>query len=100
MEDAQEMMAGHCQGAYQIVREEQVVVGEQTQANYGESHNRRSTSGSANSTTTNLTEYHVTYQCGGAQPAVAASPAGTMEPQPGTMEPAPQQAETVVQPQY
>ncbi len=93
MEDAQQQMAAHCGGAFTIVQEEQVVVGQQTQSgsrtDYGESHNTNSTAGSAqtNSTTTtsNVTEYHITYQCGGAAPPPAAPPpaAAPTAPPPG-----------------
>ncbi len=81
MEDAHGMMASHCQGPYTVISEEQVVVGQQTQtgsdSNYD--NDETGTAGSQNSTTTtttsNVTEYHVTYQCGGngAQPAPSTS---------------------------
>ena len=81
MQKAHEAMAAHCgPGNYTVVREGEVVVGEQTNAgsntDYGESHGYGGSQGSAStnssSVTTAVTEYHIWYQCGGAAPAVAA----------------------------
>lgn len=101
MEDAQQQMAAHCGGNYAIVAEEQVVVGEQTntgeETDYGERNTRRGTRGSestrATTTTTNITEYHVTYQCGGGAPMAA-----QQGPPPG-QPPPPQQPPPAGEPQ-
>jgi len=88
MEDAQQQMAAHCGGAYTIITEENAVVGEQTSG--GETYGRSSTYGS--STTTEVREYRITYQCGSAPPAQqpapgpppgASGPPGPQAPPPG-----------------
>jgi hypothetical protein len=78
MEDAQQQMAGHCQGPYQIVREEQVAVGEQTDTNYGSNYGSGYSSGGATTTTQQITQYQITYVCGG---AAAPAPQQAMTPQ-------------------
>lgn len=108
MEDAQQLMATHCGGAYTVVAEEQVVVGQQTASGtsteYGEAHSRRSTEGSqyttSTTTTSNVTEYHITYQCGGAPapPPVVTPQAAPVQQQPAP-QPAPEAAPTA-QPAY
>jgi hypothetical protein len=77
MEDAQQQMAAHCQGPYQIVREEQVAVGEQTNTNYGSNYGNGYSSGGATSTTQAITQYQITYVCGG---AAAPAPQQAMTP--------------------
>jgi hypothetical protein len=78
MQDAQQQMNNHCHGPYQVVSEENVVVGEQTSARSNESYHRGSTYGSTHTTTTNVTEFRITYRCGsqGGPPPFAPPPPG------------------------
>lgn len=86
-EDAETRMATHCgPGNYQVVAEEQVVVGQQTTTTgsseaeaESEDEGEEATASERHSettTTTDITEYRITYQCAG---AAAPAPA----PQPG-----------------
>lgn len=79
MQDAQQQMAAHCGGAYTIVAEENVVVGQQTNTSGGTSYGQNTAYSSGSSTTQALTEHRITYQCGG-QVQVVAQPAGAPQP--------------------
>ena len=64
-DDAMARMDAHCgKAGYRIVREENVTVGETTQAQAQTQYHRSHTQGWAQSTTTPVTQYRVTYVCG------------------------------------
>lgn len=89
MQDARNQMAAHCGGAYSIVSEENAVVGEQTHSAGEENYDRYGTYGSTSTETTPVTEYRVTYQCGGGAPPPQAPPGALMsEPPPAGGAPA------------
>lgn len=75
MKKAASAMAQHCQGAYTVVEEGEVVVGTVTQANSDSNYNSNKSgtaagaSTSSSSSTTNATEYRLTYVCGTQAPA-------------------------------
>jgi hypothetical protein len=80
-QDAEKRMAAHCgPGNWQVLKEEQVVVGQRTvttgdaeeSEHYGENSTRERESYQETTRTEDVTEYRITYQCGGGgQPATA-----------------------------
>lgn len=81
MNDAHSLMAEHCKGNYTIVAEEEAVVGQQTASQDNTSVRRGWITNSGTATTTNVTEYRITYVCG--------APAGVQAAQPAPAGPAP-----------
>lgn len=93
--DAEQQMAAHCgPGNYQVIKEEQVVVGQQTttqgDVDTRETRQRRSNRQSENysetTTTQDVTEYRITYECGAGS---GAATAGGTQPAAGAAQPAP-----------
>ncbi len=86
MDDAERYMAAHCGPNYSVVQEENVVVGQQTfeERDYSESNEFDSNQGSeqATSTTTDVTEYRLSYRCAGTPPAPASNTAGSSSSEP------------------
>jgi hypothetical protein len=87
MDDARKQMAEHCQGAYTVVSEEYVPVGQQTTEEAYAGRRRYSSA----TTTTDVTEYRMTYQCGYVAPAGQSPtyPAGPPQVAPGSGAPPP-----------
>lgn len=97
MNDAKSLMAEHCRGNYTIVSEEEAVVGQQTASQDNTSVRRGWITNSGSATTTNVTEYRLTYVCGapaGVQAAQPAAPAAAPPPSTAAPEPAPAAAPT------
>src|SRR5262245_25599017 len=82
MAKARGAMEQHCQGPYTIVEEGEAVIGEDTVAQGRRTHTGSSTTGSAESSTRNATEWRVTYVCGVQAPAPTAAPATPVNPPP------------------
>ncbi|MBI4511114.1 MAG: hypothetical protein HY698_15895 [Deltaproteobacteria bacterium] len=76
MDLARKQMEQHCQGPYTVLEEGEVIVGEETHAS-AETKQQKSgaVTTNAGTTTTQKTEWRVTYACGYAQPAGAPAPA-------------------------
>lgn len=64
MEDAHELMAGHCgAGRYEILRRDTVVVGEQAVTNHSQTTDRRHRSSNSVTSVHDVTETRITYGC-------------------------------------
>jgi len=65
MEDAKTQMTANCPGGYEITGEEMVKVGNETESAEDTKLEKKGTSSSGSSVTTDVTEYRITYACKG-----------------------------------
>jgi len=88
MEQAHQEMSAHCgPGNYTIVREGEVVVGQDQVARSDTDYDKQGESTAASSSTRDAVEWRIEYQCGGAPapgpaPTAAPAPAAPGEPPP------------------